>query len=870
MKRRLNLFPLDKREIRPHDSLVVHEGSPVEAKNETSRTRGTRQIAALVLTAAVVMGLPTLRGGFVGGDDHRLVVDHVLVNHPTLEHAIQIFSIVHRDLYQPLPLLTFSMEFAIAKCLGLWKTGPQGGAWLFHLTNILLHSLNALLVWRVIMMLEAPRKQEAANRIKSTPARDLAFNGGQPAMAVATAAALVFAVHPLGVETVSWVNGRMMLLSTLFGLLSLLAFAKWLAKDRAIDAVLVLLCVVLSSISKVRVGLPLLLGLVAVFRGEKLRLRFWPLFIGAAAITGLFIWINIGATAEADLFSEAAEHLQGPRAVRVLLALGNYFTHFVWPVGLTSYYPTPPIVNWSDPETIEAAWIVALGLGLMAWGAWHLRSARWGAIWFFVAIADTLPFIPARNVLAADRYTYLPIVGLVWLVASTGFAIVSRWSRNRVSIAPRVAVVALLIVLLPTMIGMSWYTARWYDTPSLKTERIARVFPEVPRVWERFGWTQYSDGKYDIAFDLAKRELVHDVPAVRSGAYQLMGMCRFKQNHIDEALGFLHKALQVDPTNDLARFRLGIVYDELGRETEALPLLEACVASAPSHNPTIHRLANLYRRIGRPDDARKMYEKELENNPFEVPATMALADMDFSEQTPDGFHRVEKRLLNLLEWMPENVAARVNLAHLYDSMGDAGFALQQFSMAERSGFESIEQAGFFDDFLEKQGNFARAVDLWAQYVQHHPTDPQVRAMLAWSLVMVEQASRARAEIASLGVDARDIPMAQATVLYLALGEGKDDVVTALADRLGSGDASSAPARRRLLSALERFDQRHPDIPWTYYATAAMLLGEGRTETARVFIDLFAANCHETRCAEQRSALESRLPADSSARRATPQ
>ena len=104
--------------------------------------------AAIVAVAAVAMGLPTLGGSFVGGDDHRLVLNHVLVNHPSLAHAAELFTIVHRDLYQPLPLLSFSVEFAVAKAFGLFDNSVAGGARMFHLTNIILHAVNAVLVFQ--------------------------------------------------------------------------------------------------------------------------------------------------------------------------------------------------------------------------------------------------------------------------------------------------------------------------------------------------------------------------------------------------------------------------------------------------------------------------------------------------------------------------------------------------------------------------------------------------------------------------------------------------------------------------------------------------------------------------------------------------
>jgi hypothetical protein len=101
----------------------------------------------LIVVIALVMGLPALRGGFVSADDLRLVRDHVLVNHPSLNHAVKLFAVSHHDLYQPLPLLTFSAEFAVAYQFGLFERGGDAdeGAWLFHLDNILLHAVNAVL-----------------------------------------------------------------------------------------------------------------------------------------------------------------------------------------------------------------------------------------------------------------------------------------------------------------------------------------------------------------------------------------------------------------------------------------------------------------------------------------------------------------------------------------------------------------------------------------------------------------------------------------------------------------------------------------------------------------------------------------------------
>lgn len=223
-------------------------------------------VLGAIALAAVVMGLPTLSGSFVGGDDHRLALNHVLVNHPSLAHAVELFTIWHRDLYQPLPLLSFQAEFAIANTLGLFDEGLDGGQWLFHLTNILLHAANSVLVWFVIVSLH---ERLGSNASQKKPGQ--AQSASRPAI-VATITALLFAVHPFQTEVVAWTNGRMMLMSTLFGLLSLLAFAAWLDRGRPRDAILTVVWVLLSGLSKVRLGLVVLLVIVALARRRKLEI----------------------------------------------------------------------------------------------------------------------------------------------------------------------------------------------------------------------------------------------------------------------------------------------------------------------------------------------------------------------------------------------------------------------------------------------------------------------------------------------------------------------------------------------------------------------------------------------------------------------
>ncbi len=271
--------------------------------NADKPDRRYRLWALLVIAVlGFVMGLPTLGGGFVGGDDHRLLLNHVLVNHPSFEHAVELFTTFHRDLYQPVPLLTFQLEFAVANMFGLFERGAEGGAWLFHLTNMVLHALNAVMVWLVVATMH--RRLAAVETSPAASLSEPARGTDVTVFVVATLTALLFAVHPLQVEVVAWTNGRMMLLSTLFALLGVLSFSSFLDTPRWRTAGLTLLLVLLCSLSKVRVGLPILLLVMFLARRACVERRAVALWLVSAFVVGVFALINIRATAQVDLFAD--------------------------------------------------------------------------------------------------------------------------------------------------------------------------------------------------------------------------------------------------------------------------------------------------------------------------------------------------------------------------------------------------------------------------------------------------------------------------------------------------------------------------------------------------------------------------------------
>ena len=938
-----------------------------------SLTVASRLAITAVAVSAIVMGLPTLRGTFVGGDDHRLVLNHVLVNHPSLAHAALLFTIVHRDLYQPIPLLSFSAEFAVAGAFGFFDRGLSGGAWLFHLTNVLLHAFNAVLVWFVIVALQLcsqpdtsatggePVASHAPSRSRlgwHAPSRSRLSVGGSEPYVIATIAALFFAIHPLQVEVVAWVNGRMMLLSTMFALASLLTISAYLRTGRVGWAVGTALCVLLCMISKVRIGLPFLLFIPwlqtaalsrslqpartfarAKARGSVGAGGFWTLWLVCAAVTAGAVWVNVGATARSGMFAHAAEQFHGPRVVRALLALAWYLQHLVWPAGLAAWYPAPQVVSFFAPVTLRALLILAPGLAVIVWacrrggagGRWP--EARWGIAWFLVTIASTLPIIPARNMLAADRYMYLPMVGVGWFIASVGLAafgsVSARWSRGLRRAVIAVGGVSVSVAMVLT----SWHGGSFYNTSILKTERIASLHPETPHVWARTGWAYHKAGNaaalvgdfelasrhQEKALECGRRELSLKLPGGWSEGHQVIGMSQLKLGRASDAIESLERGIEYAVEKAQAIFRLAVAYDELGRFTEALPLYEAAVEKAPSNNPTIIRLARLYRHFGRSDDAREVYMEALDNNAYEVPAVLGLAELSIAEASPDSYREAEQRLLALLDWMPENTAARtdlgvvhqamgrteqairdyeqvleinpaeavaaLNLAQLYFSRGDAARARRQFESVANYPFETIDQVIAVHEFFVAQQEASRAVGLWEAYLERLPDSVEGKELYAWSLALTgasypvavaprgdrvpqpvaaatgggrrpREHARSLAE-ARLQEDPQS-PIALATLTLIDLWQGGYGAAARRAASLAEVGERGVDARRRLLQALDAFDRTHPNVPWTFCIVAQLLQADGRLDGAAMSIDLCETHCDDPACRDHISALRTRI------------
>ena len=817
---------------------------------DRSARRSMAVLAAAVFVVGCFVGWPTLGGGFLSGDDVHLVLNHVLVNHPSVAHALELVRIVHRDLYQPVPMLSFSLDFVTIKLLGLTPaaSGPDAGAWVFHLTNVLIHAAGGVLVFWLFARLSGAR-------------------------AVATVAAMLFVLHPYAAEVVGWLNGRMMLLATLFSLASLIAVDSFLIRGRWWWALLALLFVVLAMSSKVRVGLPVLMLILPLARRQWPSRRWWLLWVAAGLITVGFTALNIVSTSTSEMFQGAAEKMQGSRVARTVLVLAWYFQHYVVPVNMSPWHPPDLLVLWSDPA-IPAGVVTVVVVGLLAAWSWrYTRVGVLGLLWFLATVASTLPLIPSRDVMAADRYVYLPNVGLYWLTAALVVQLV-RWAQGRFN-RPAIGHLAagLGLVAGAALVPCAWHVQSYYLSNLAKARRIAEVYPEEPGVWEDVGWAHYREGRYEPAIAAARIEIQKHPDQQACEALQLMGMAQYRMGRVEDGLATLYQAVEADPEYGKCYSRLGHIYYELGRYDEAEENYVRAVGIMPEYLPAIQALGHLYRRMGRPDQAVPWFERGLELNDFDPVSTMALAEIEMaSGQAASAIGRFER----LLDWQPENAVARTNLGVCYVKTGRTADAIEAYQevlegepgavtaalnlanllidLGDVTGTVAlVEQACRHapterpvliagHDLLVRLGRLREAATIWATALGREPEAADLAAWYAWTSALAGQWKPARDGARSALQGDPEQSLALAALVLAELGADRTNEADGYLSRFLVASPTPPDARSRLESALARIGRNAPDKPWPYYAVARVLIADGETAAAQQAIEEFVRLC----------------------------
>jgi len=498
--------------------------------------------AIALVTSLTYLG--SLNGEFVA-DDLQMVLPNTLLDSLDAQNIKQIFSSFDDANYMPLKVLSLAVDRAV------WGPEPFG----HHVTNLLLHIGCALVIFSIVLCMGVSR-------------------------GAAFFVALVWAVHPLQVESVAWISERKNVLSGFFFFAAFRAYLAFSERPRALTYAVTLFVYSLALLSKMNT---LVLPAVCLAFEATFRMRIRWRDLGAAApmfaLGALTAWYNLSGSP-----THGGAYHGGSAIVTWLSSTVVVFRsllHTVLPIGLTSRYDVPLRGSPFDPAVFASL------LGLVAIAAltfWLIRRKKHEAfwiLWFVITLAPMLNIIPFRSMMQ-DRYMYLALLGPVALAGSVMDRLAQPGARRAAAVAASVAVLACVML----------------------TARQVEYWSSSVSFWVR---------------DATVRPLYANEAIYRPKSYP-------------GKLAHLEAAVRDDPDNPMLLNNLGGLHFMAGRVPQALSYFEESNELNPGEPFNLINLGRVYTRLGRLDEAERALTRATELRPYNFMACYYLLRLNLKSR----------------------------------------------------------------------------------------------------------------------------------------------------------------------------------------------------------------------------------------------
>ena len=515
-------------------------------------------IPVLIVLVTSAAFLPALQNQFLRWDDHKNFLGNPYYRGLGWIHLRWMWT-THLGHYIPLTWMTLGLDYV------LWGMNPLG----YHLTNLLLHAANAVLFYFVAFRILGLGLPDPGDRRQA----DLVLSAGF--------AALVFAIHPLRVESVAWVTERRDVLSGLFYLSAILIYLRTCERGERgrgwyWAAVGSFACALLSK--SMVVNLPIVLLILDVYPLRRLggAIGWWseparrvyvekiPFVLLATAAAAIAVMAQLSVHAAASL-----AQLSVPGRVAVsAYGLSFYLWKMVVPLNLSPLYPLSPIVNpWAMPFVLSYTMVLAITAIALA-----LRRrvpglpAAWSA--YVVVLLPVLGIFQSGPQIAADRYTYLASLG--WAILA-GACLLFCWRISRTSTTgtPTTLPIAGVAICVVAGLGvLTWNQVHiWHDSERLWTYTVA-IHPNSSLAQFSLGIVLSAQGKPTEAIEHFQKglQLRPDEPS----AHTNLGVALIQQGKLADAIEHFRQAVRIYPDDALAHTNWGSALIDLGKPSEAI------------------------------------------------------------------------------------------------------------------------------------------------------------------------------------------------------------------------------------------------------------------------------------------------------------
>lgn len=567
----------------PRSKMEYWSGGVMEKRN---KNRGL-QLKSRIICFTLLLGVtafalaPSLRNNFTEWDDNTHLTGNLRIRELSPAAIFRIFSTHNYFSYdQPLVELTFALEYRF------FRLNPR----IYHLNNLLIHLLNCLLVFYLILSLG-----------RQLPA---AFIG-----------ALLFGIHPLQVESVAWIAERKNLLSSLFFLAAVISYLQYIEKNCERAYCLTIFFFVISVLAKpMALTLPPVLFLLDYFHRRRFRFRIVvekiPFFLILALIVLIF---NPGFGGDSP--ERIVKVLLDKPFAHILALTRQVAFHLIklaFPFRLSAIYPQSIIRGDHVAPLIRVSplWLITLTV-LIIHSKKYTRTIIFASLFFLVMIAITFPVTLLYPWSAADRYTYLPAIGVYFLAAIAFWKLYRREGRCRT--ARKIILGLSLLIVVASFTALSRErTAAWENSQTLWSDAINK-YPGIFLAHNNLGVTLSRQGKTEEAISHYYRAL-EIMPAYPDAHFNL-GAALSEIGDWPGARDHYQQAILLNPGFAGAHLNLGKVFSEQGQQEEAAFHYREAIRIDPNLALAHYNLANTLHRQGDFQQAVFHYRRALELQP---------------------------------------------------------------------------------------------------------------------------------------------------------------------------------------------------------------------------------------------------------------
>lgn len=520
-----------------------------------------------IILLSLIAFFPVFSAGFVNYDDPEYVLNNPYIRQFSLENIRQIFCGNPTDLYVPLTIFSYLLEYSLF----------GESATVFHITNLLLHIINAVLLLQLLLKL----------RIRNAYFIYVIL--------------LFFSVNPLVTESVCWITERKDVLYGLFFLLSTIQFVKYTESKQVKYIGFSLAFFILSCLSKpMAVSLPLLFAIHLIYKDRKFVIKKQLALIPFYVLSVLFSITSVVSLSEAGTVKANIIYYSiSERCVLIVAELGYYFIKPFLPFQQTLFHLFPEHGRlFSNTKLCFFAFAALLIMAAVSWQVFKKKDRLIGSLFlaWLIFLAPILQIYSNTHSYVSERYFYLSIV----FPASIVFLLLQKTNVKEAFYKYVVVLLIIVFTVLTFKRSSVWKNSKTLFEAELKSDpknphalnnlgyyynttsdfmkaapllkQAADIDPTNAFYLNNYGWALANLGETDQAIRYFQKAIDRD--PLYTEALNNIGVAYMQKRQVEKAAGYFKKAYDLKPDDPDVAFNLGLYYYNSGQKEKGLPILQ--------------------------------------------------------------------------------------------------------------------------------------------------------------------------------------------------------------------------------------------------------------------------------------------------------